>query len=605
MGYSSDSIRFVDRTIANLDYHHGQLRPVIGVQSRQVMRASRFEDNEESSWTYNHAPMLAYWQGLFYLQYLSCPVHEHVPPGKTLLVTSADGYRWSQPTTLFPTYKLESDHHYADGEVLLEGTDALMHQRMGFYVADNGCLLALAFYGFCPTPKISPNNGKGIGRVVRQINADGSFGEIYFIRLNEHAGWTASNVNYPLYTESPDAAFVAACEQLLDDKIATQQWWEEDRSSDGFYTIEGGTAFSSYPLADGKRVGLWKHSKYAFTEDEGLTWTPMKQADSLIMAGGKVWGERMEDERYALVYNPSPIGNHRWPLALVSSEDGLQFREMLVVNGEVPPRRYFGYHKNYGMSYTRGIEATDATSPNGNMWVTYSSNKEDIWISEVPVPIRSAITGVVHDNFNHIETDKAITDWNIYSPILAPIHVVAFPSNDNKSLEISDADPYDYAKAERVFEKSSKGQMMLRLAASQTEYGQLYIELCDAGGLSPIRIRFNFTGQIELLQAGTWQPIQPYETNEWVELKVEFDAIKHRFSLFVNDVIVKKGIFSMSVATLERLVLRTGESRRTPHVETPLITEDVLQPDKVEHRAVYHVNEVKLQAIERGNNDES
>jgi len=60
------------------------------------------------------------------------------------------------------------------------GTPSVMHQRMGFYVAPDGRLLTLAFYGYSPTPRIGPNNGQGLGRVVREIREDGSLGPIYF-----------------------------------------------------------------------------------------------------------------------------------------------------------------------------------------------------------------------------------------------------------------------------------------------------------------------------------------------------------------------------------------------------------------------------------------
>ena len=52
-----------------------------------------------------------------------------------------------------------------------------MHQRMAFYVAPNGKLLAFGHYG--------GNNGDGIGRVVREVKNDFNFGPIYFIRINE------------------------------------------------------------------------------------------------------------------------------------------------------------------------------------------------------------------------------------------------------------------------------------------------------------------------------------------------------------------------------------------------------------------------------------
>jgi MtaA/CmuA family methyltransferase len=95
---------------------------------------------------------------------------------------------------------------------------AVMHQRMGFYVAPNGRLLTLGFYGYCETPQHSPNAGNGLGRVVREIRADGSFGPIHFIRYNRHAGFNESNTSYPFYTTSQDAGVLEACNALLADK---------------------------------------------------------------------------------------------------------------------------------------------------------------------------------------------------------------------------------------------------------------------------------------------------------------------------------------------------------------------------------------------------
>jgi len=47
----------------NFDYHDGRLRPAVGVQNFQVMRANRSHppDQNHRGFTYNHQPMLAYW----------------------------------------------------------------------------------------------------------------------------------------------------------------------------------------------------------------------------------------------------------------------------------------------------------------------------------------------------------------------------------------------------------------------------------------------------------------------------------------------------------------------------------------------------------------
>src|SRR5882672_544827 len=91
---AQDTIRYTGNTLSNVDYHHGQLSPAIGVHNIQTLRANRASSGT-NNWTYNHAPMLAYWNNQFYLEYLSNPVGEHVAPGRTLLQTSKNGYDWT------------------------------------------------------------------------------------------------------------------------------------------------------------------------------------------------------------------------------------------------------------------------------------------------------------------------------------------------------------------------------------------------------------------------------------------------------------------------------------------------------------------------------
>ena len=92
--------------------------------------------------------MLAYWQGQFYYQYLSNPAGEHIPPGRTLLLTSKDGYTWSNPTVIFPPYKVPDGFTKPDqpGKVA-RNLEAVMHQRIGFYTSKKNRLLTLGYYG--------------------------------------------------------------------------------------------------------------------------------------------------------------------------------------------------------------------------------------------------------------------------------------------------------------------------------------------------------------------------------------------------------------------------------------------------------------------------
>ena len=49
-------------------------------------------------------------------------------------------------------------------------------------------------------------------------------------------------------------------------------------------------------------------------------------------SNAKIWGQRTSDKKYATVYNPSEF---RWPLALSVSDDGLKYKNLLLVNGEI------------------------------------------------------------------------------------------------------------------------------------------------------------------------------------------------------------------------------------------------------------------------------
>ena len=175
----------------------GGLRPVIGTTNIQVFRANREQPEmaEGTGWTYNHQPYLAYWNEMFYLEYLSNPAAEHEGPGQTLLTTSKDGLHWSKPQIIFPPYPLE------------DGLYSIMHQRMGFYRTSDDRLLVLAFYGSpCPYPWPPkwdmPNDGRGIGRVVREVYKDGNLSPIYFIRYNRHAGWHENNTRLSVLSNS-------------------------------------------------------------------------------------------------------------------------------------------------------------------------------------------------------------------------------------------------------------------------------------------------------------------------------------------------------------------------------------------------------------------
>lgn len=572
-------------------YHHAGFRPAVGVHAIQVFRANRTQapDGPPVGYTYNHAPMLAYWQGRFWMNYVAGLVEEHGRPGRTGFTSSADGYSWDEPGVAFPVVALpeiEPPPRYFGGRQLPvqpEGTESIMHQRMGFYLAPNGRLLTSGFYSYCPNVRFGPNRGQGLGRVVREVQPDGALGPISFVRLNRHAGWHEGNVPFPMCTESDDAGLVEACQSLLADKLVTLQWWEDDRGDDGFFTLEipddlktsdqtfgpipeddvnyiEPKALSYYERPDGVTVGLFKSGLAALSPDRGLTW--LKGRHPFPETAAKIWGQRTDDGRYALVYSHSLTDRNRFPLVVVSGEDGYAFDDLLTVHTEVPPMRYRGVNKALGPQYVRGITPGNGNPPGDHLWVTYSGNKEDLWIARIRVPVTGGVSSPLDEDFQSASSLADLETWNLYVPRWAPVQLAPDPWDlDNQVLALRDEEPYDYAKAEHVIPSSRRVRISFRVM--QQEYGLngLEFEAQTARGGRPLRLWWSPT-QLGFDIAGTEVTRTSIETGRWHRITLEVDCDEGRYSVSVDGAVVHPSLdLEDSPESIDRLVFRTGPWR--------------------------------------------
>ena len=268
---------------------------------------------------------------------------------------------------------------------------------------------------------------------------------------------------------------------------------------------------------------------------------------------------------------------------------------MLLVTGEMPPRRYYGYLKDLGQNYVRGIAEGNGEPPDGGMWLTYSMNKEDIWVSRVPVPVRSRVETPLDESFDQMESGGFVTDWNIYSPSWARVAVVDFPSTENKSLMLSDSDPCDYARAERVFPQSKEVTVTFRLQAAQSEGGELHIELVDGKGTGAVRIKLDEEGCIQARQQRPHHEVGAYEADRWYKFTIRADTERSRFDLSVDGTtLVEDGQFVERVDSLERVVFCTGRRRWWPTTDTEIVElSDMDYGEQPERERRYYLNELR------------
>jgi hypothetical protein len=364
----------------NFDLSTGSLPVAPGLETYTVCRSDREhpETAEGLGWTYQHHPDIAVWHGRLYVGWNSCQRDEDTWPSRELISSSADGRNWSKPAEMFP-----------------QGVSTAL--RMYFFHAPNGRMLVIA--GLHANDK---NDGEKVtgGIVVRELRADHSPGGVFTLRPPDRPVTNPP----PPFAASADKGFVEACRQLLSDHLYLEQQdygalldpglrmkWNDPAnwSGDALLKEEAtnfGKAMCFFERKDGALVGVGKFGWVTVSRDGGGTWMQPVRPASLVTGWGKVWGQRTSDGRYVLIYNPDP--KRRWPLVMLTSADGVTFRDPRALHGDLPPRRYDGKAKNPGASYLRGLSKwnDDGSWKDAALWFVYSLNKEEIRVIRVPLP---------------------------------------------------------------------------------------------------------------------------------------------------------------------------------------------------------------------------
>jgi hypothetical protein len=403
---------------------------------------------------------------------------------------------------------------------------------MYFFLSPNGRMLAIAGLR-TSTQDVEENKKAGI--VVREINEDHTLGEVFVL---QQSGSSISNL--PEFESSNDSGFVAACRALLANRVYLEQqdrgrllgerrmkWhdaaaWPSGQVPGDSEKWVCGKAFSFFTQPNGTRVGLCKMGYVTASSDGGETWSMPIVPPSLVTGKAKVWSQQTSDGRYALVFNPST--RNRYPLIIVTSDDGVHFRDMRIVQGELPVQRYPGKFRSIGPQYVRGISewSNDGSRDEQCMWLAYSMSKEDIWVSRVPLPVKVDETREVIEGFE---------GWNLHVPKWAGARI-----NGNE-MRLENRDPHDYLRATRVFREAKRVKVSFELESN----GHIEIELLPRfGAARPVTIVNPSNGRIE----------------------IDADAERGVYSMMLNgERVTVDRPFETSVNALHRISIRTGAYR--------------------------------------------
>jgi len=312
---------------------------------------------------FNLHSYIAHHDGKFWAIWSSAGVGEEDPDQFVRYATSDDGHTWSESATLVA----DPDGPNGPGRWIARGI-----------YASAGKLNALAAY-----VEEAAYGRRGKGEVwpklrLMRFEWDG--------RQWRDAGLFADNCmnNFPPEPLGPALAMVCR-DSNMDVNMALSESpgeWKYTRIENAppydrmdeptFYATANGEVHMI--IRDNTRSGFLLR---ALSRDHGRSWTAPVRTN-YPDATSKNFPGRLSNGSYYLINNPDP--KKRDPLAITFSPDGWTFGKPLAIRRDAPGRRFEGRAKGSGsLQYPHAIEH------NGFLWVIYSTNKEDIEVTAIPL----------------------------------------------------------------------------------------------------------------------------------------------------------------------------------------------------------------------------
>ncbi|MCA9103675.1 MAG: hypothetical protein KDA63_21125, partial [Planctomycetales bacterium] len=204
------------------------------------------------------------------------------------------------------------------------------------------------------------------------------------------------------------------------------------------------------------------------------------------------------------------------------------------------------------------------------------------------------------DTFDTAAVGGRVPHWNVYDGIWAPVGVAEQGDASNHTLRLEDRDPYDYARAVRVFPEGTAVRLQFRVLAEKTDTGELEIEVVDRFGNRPVRLALAGDGKIVAYDGSRRKEVGRYEPNEWYEFDIRVDATVYgSYDLAINgNDVFDDAALAEAVLSVERLSLRTGPFRTQPTRETQseVPEPDLVGADEPVPAAVFYVDDVRIES---------
>lgn len=155
-----------------------------------------------------------------------------------------------------------------------------------------------------------------------------------------------------------------------------------------------------------------------------------------------------------------------------------------------------------------------------------------------------------------------------------------------------EGDPFEYARAVRVFPESTKVQVEMELTPAQAD-ARLEIELCDAAGRRPVRVMLSEAGAVQALGGSIVTDLGKYVAGKKLTLIITVNTATGRCIVKLNGGATQELTVAEAQGTvLQRLSLRTGVWRAVADNKGVDSATDVPLPAP----SVFQVQRIKISA---------
>ena len=334
--------------------------------------------------TFNHGPMLSYYDGKLFVVWYSHAKYENAPGTRAVFAYTEQDIpldhsqmrrnqfiRWSQPQIL-----IDSLGEMTEKGKLGAGIWPKFEQINGklFCTATVKKMVGWGRDG-APSAPIFEN----LPRLAKHIAADGEL----------------SKDTYWLSNSSPEGfEYILPFHKAEDKELRNTLTMLHERTLDRRYKYtfpqaDDGARFCEptyYTRPDGKEVGIFRDQKMSMRLYSAIRNSPQQDWSKAVQTN-------IYDSPSKTVAGTLPAGkvfiignflNELWlrdPLLLATSEDGINFDKAYIIRAGAPQvmDKSQGDHKGPGFDYPNAIVVGDS------IWVSYSICKEQIAVSRIPI----------------------------------------------------------------------------------------------------------------------------------------------------------------------------------------------------------------------------